>query len=298
MGNRAKQLVALVIAAAVAGTVYGLLLAAQLPGTIDPARLRLQGVMHGLTGLCYAGATRYCLKIAGDYLDSSPMKLAWRLIAAHAAFAFLRHAYECLAVVTGWMTAYPITLVTLRQIPLVISLILLAAGLIALWSSFAAIGIGLRFHVADYFLLGLILALVPLILSQQQGMVDSHSAYSFVRRLQSASPGLLAVPAAVSLVLHRISREIGGGQLAQSLRLLALFLLMRMLSLFLSLFPDWPILTVASRTTFWATPWMFLLAVFYRWQLTVSASELARRYEVDPERELGSLKLGRPPAGV
>jgi hypothetical protein len=225
------------------------------------------------------------------------MKLAWRLIAAHAVFALMRHGYESFAVVTGWMTGQPTTLATLRQIPLVISLILLSAGLIALWSSFTAIGIGLRFRLTDYLLLGLILALVPLMLSQQQGMVDSHSDYSLIRRLQSASPGLLAVPAAVSLILHRISQEIGGGQLALSLRLLAIFLLMRMLSLFLSLYPEWTVLTIASRTTFWVTPWMFLLAVFYRWNLTVSASEMARRYENDPARELTDLKIPRS-AGV
>lgn len=290
-------LIGLTIAAAAAGTVYGILLARQAPGTIDPTRLWLQGVMHGITALCYAGATWVCLKIAADYPDSSAMKLAWRLIAAHSVFAMMRHGYESLSVMTGWMTSLPTTITTLRQIPIVISLILLSAGLIALWSSFTAIGIGLRFRMADYLLLGLILALVPLILSQQQEMVDSRSAYSFIRRLQAASPGLLAVPAAVSLILHRISQEIGGGQLAFSLRLLAVFLLMRMLSLFLSLFPDWPVLTVASRTTFWVTPWMFLLAVYYRWRLTVAATELAQRYESDPERELSVLKTQRP-AGV
>jgi hypothetical protein len=290
MDHRAKQLVALTIAAAVAGTIYGVLLANQPPGTIHATRLWLQGAMHGATAACYAGATWYGVKIAADYPDSSAMKLAWRLIAAHAVFALLRHAYESLAVATGWMTGQATTLATLRQIPIVVSLILLAAGLVAMWSSFTAIGIGLRFRMGDYLLLGLILALVPLILSQQQEMVDSRSSYSFIRRLQAASPGLLAVPAAVSLILHRISREIGGGQLALSLRLLALFLLMRMLSLFLSLFPEWAILTVLSRTTFWATPWMFLLAVFYRWRLTVSASELAGRYEMDPARELSVVK--------
>jgi len=293
MRHRAKLLAGVVVAAALAGTVYGVLLAGQAPGTIDPVRLLLQGVMHGITTIGYAAATWYCLKIAADYPDSSSMKLAWRLIAAHAVFAALRHGFESMAVVMGWMTNYPITLVSLRQIPIVVSLILLAAALIALWSSFTVIGIGLRFRVADYVLLGMILALVPLILVQQQEMVDSRSAYVFIRRLQAASPGLLAVPAAVSLVLHRISQEVGGGRLALSLRLLALFLLMRMLSLFLGLFPEWPILTVASRTTFWATPWVFLLAVFYRWQMTVSASELARRYEVDPEGEIRVLKQAK-----
>jgi hypothetical protein len=273
------------------------MLASQPPGTIDTTRLWFQCILHGLTALCYAGSTWVCLKIAGDYPDSSPMKLAWRLIAAHAAFAVIRHGYESLSVVTGWMTGHATTLATLRQIPIVLSLILLSAGLIALWSSFTSIGIGLRFRFTDYLLLGLILALVPLMLSQQQGMVDSRSDYSIIRRLQAASPGLLAVPAAVSLVLHRISQEIGGGQLALSLRLLAVFLLMRMLSLFLSLFPEYPVMTIASRTTFWVTPWVFLLAVYYRWRLTVAAAELAQRYETDPEHELNVLRTQRP-AGI
>lgn len=280
------RLWSVVFIAAVAGAIHGSLLVAA-PGS-PPVRA-LQMSLHVLTAIAYGCGTHVCVKIANDYRDRSTMRLAWRLIAASAGFAVVRHSFEGLVLATGWVDTMLTTLVSLRQLPIAVSLILLTAGLVAVWSSFTSIGMGLRFRAADVLVLAVILAFVPSILSLREEMSDAQSVYPIIRHLQSASPLLLAIPALVSLVLHRISQEMGGGQLALSLRCMVAFLLMRMLALLLGLFPGVPALTVASRTVWWSTAGLFLLAVFYRWQVTLSASELADRYEADPDAELAGI---------
>lgn len=120
-------------------------------------------------------------------------------------------------------------------------------------------------------------------------MVDARSVFPLVRQLQSFSPLLLAGPALISVVLHRISQELGGGQFAVSLRCLVVFLLMRLVSLFLGLYGGVPGFTVAARIAWWSAASMFLLAVLYRWRVTVSAGQLAQRYELNAQAELADV---------
>lgn len=281
-----KRLWSALILAAIAGTAYGYVLTTTPGGALARG---LQMSLHLITAIAYAGATVYCAKIAGDYRERSTMKLAWGLIATSAGAAVIRHSFEWLIVAAGWMDNRATTLVSLRQIPIVISLLLLTVGLVAIWSSFTSIGMGLRFRAADLLVLGVIFAVVPSILSLRGEMLDAQSAYPVIRYLQSASPLLLAAPAVASLALHRISQEIGGGQLALSLRCMVAFLLVRMLSLLVGLFPAVAAMTVLSRTLWWSAAWLFCLAIYYRWQLTLCASEAASRYESDPEAELAGV---------
>ncbi|MCS6953976.1 MAG: hypothetical protein RMK57_04870 [Bryobacterales bacterium] len=276
----------LLVASAAAGTVHGLLLVSGAgTQTVRP----LQMALHLAAAAAYLVAVHLCRKIASDHGEKTRMRLAWGLITASAAIAVLRHVFEWLVLATGWIDAHLATLVSLRQIPIVLSLLLLTAGLAAMWSSFAAVGLGLRFRPSDGLLLGAILALVPAILVLRDSMHDAQSAYPLIRRLQSASPLLLAAPAAMSVVLHRIRQEMGGGRMAASLRCLAAFLVMRLVSLWLGLIPGVAAATILSRTLWWAAPWLFVVAVWHRWQVTVSAAQLAVRYETDPETELAEI---------
>jgi hypothetical protein len=273
----------LLTAAAAAGTVYGALLAWHRgSAAVRP----LQMLLHLAAAAAYLNAAYVCRKITEDHREGTRMRLAWGLITASAGMAVLRHFFEWLVLVTGWIDTRLTTLVSLRQIPIVLSLVLLTAGLVAMWSSFAAVGMGVRFRLSDGALLAGILAFVPAVLSLREGMHDARSAYAWIRSLQAASPVLLAAPALVAVVLHRIRQEMGGGEMSASMRYLAAFLVVRLVSLWLGLLPDAPAATVLSRTLWWAAPWLFLLAVWRRWQVTVFAAQLAERYEEDPEAEL------------
>ena len=242
--------------------------------------------------LAHAIAVLLCLRIAADHSTHSTMRIAWLLIAAGSVAAILRHGFEWLAFLAGWDQTMLTTLVSLRQIPIVLSLMLLIAGLVAMWSSFAAIGLGLRFRRSDAIVLVLVVAFVPSIFSLRENLNDAGSAYLLIRRLQSASPLLLAAPALVGLVLHRISQEMGGGQLAIALRCLVASLLLRLAAMLVTVSPELhgiSGLAVPATAAGWAAQWLFALGVAYRWRLTVAASALADRYETNPAEEIVGL---------
>lgn len=240
----------------------------------------------------YAVALWLCLRVLSDHTVGSTMRLAWMMMAWSSVFSVIRHTFEFGARAAGWEATRLHTIVSLRQIPIVLALVCLTAGLIAMWASFAALGMGVRFQWMDLVWAALILAFVPLIINSHENMQDAHSAWPLIRYLQSASPVLLAVPALLGVVLHRIRQEIGGGQLAVVFRLFIAFLLLRLVALSASVTAiriELPVLAAIGEASGAAAVWLFPMAALKRWQMTVAASELARRYESNPGAELEQL---------
>jgi len=257
--------------------------------------LFLQNLNQPLFIVCYAFALYYWLKIAADHPRGSTMRIAWLLLAWSSAISIVRHTFEWTGYLSGFNRTMLTTLASLRQIPTVLALVFLTAGLIAMWSSFSAIGLGVRFRRTDLLWVAVIVAFVPLTLSVRENLADARSAYPLIRHLQSASPILLAAPALVGIVLHRIRQEMGGGQLATSLRFMLAFLVVRLAVLLVGNLPirdEFPSLLIATQAASWAAPWLFPIAAVKRWNLTVSADALAERYENNPEREIAVLLRG------
>ncbi len=229
-------------------------------------------------------------RISSDHHAGSTMRLAWLLVAASCCVAIVRHAFEWVTFLMGWhRTARLITVVSLRQIPTVLAMMLLTAGLIVMWSSFAAIGLGMRFQRRELVLPLVIMALLAAVLPYRGELSDDRSAYPLMRYLQWSSPVVLALPALIGLVLQHISREMGRSQFADFLRYLVLSLLSRLASLLITFAPPLkgvPLLAIAGTAAFWAAPWLFVLALVHRWRMTESLSELADIYARDPERAL------------
>jgi hypothetical protein len=240
----------------------------------------------------YCFALWLSLRVLDDHAVGSTMRLAWTMMAWCSGFSIIRHAFEFTSIAAGWQATMLHTLVSLRQFPIVLSLVCLTAGLIAMWASFAALGMGIRFEWADLVWAALIIAFVPFIISARENMQDARSAWPLIRHLQSASPVLLAVPALLAVVLHRIRQEMGGGQMALAFRLLIAFLLLRLVALSASVTAirtDFPVLSAIGQAGGAAAIWLFPMAALKRWQMTVAASELARRYESNPGAELEQL---------
>jgi type III secretory pathway component EscS len=237
----------------------------------------------------YAIALFLCFKIKADYPADSRMHLAWRLIQASCAFAVFRYVIDWIAI--RWRDSIDPTLISLRQIPIALTLILLTGGLVVMWTSFTAIGLGTRFRRLDLLGIAATAAFVPFVFSLREGMADAHSGYAFIRHIQSLSPILLAAPALAALALHRISHEMGEGTLAHSLRLLAVSLVLRLVSLWIgsSAMGREPFYTALALAINSAASWIFVQAIFQRWCLTVQATSLAERYRRDPEREIAEL---------
>lgn len=247
---------------------------------------------HGLQVVAYALATLLSRKILADYPRRSRMRLAWTLIGAASTTALIRYSYEWLTFATGWIDRYNHSFVSLRQIPVVVSLVLLTGGLIAMLWSFQDIGLRVQFRGVDYLFAVVILTFVPAILYWRDGLADAHSQFAPIRALQSLSPILLAVPALLGIALHRISQQMGDGQMAFSLRCLVGFLALRMPALLISVLPNSglasEILLIFRAGMFAGATWLFVLAVSYRWQLTRSAQQLADQYSAGALQGPGS----------
>jgi hypothetical protein len=245
---------------------------------------------ESLAALAYALSLPLCWKIAADFDRRSLMGIAWRLMAASAAVAILRHAFEVLIWLTGWLKTDYRTIVSLRQIPIVASLVLLSAALACMWMSFHRVGLRPRWRVPDGMVILLILAFVPDVFLHRASLADANSVWPLFRHMQSASPFLLAIPAVLTIPLYRICQDMGGGLLAHSLRSLVVFLVVRVAALWISVVPQpaGPV-RLAGLVAAFITPWFFLLAVAERWQFTVSTMDLARRYEADGDFEILTL---------
>ena len=261
------------------------------PGT--PYTRFASTVYQPLYLLANAIALYYCRKIWLDNAKPSTMRTAWLLMAASCAAAIVRHAYEWITFLLGWHRNNMLsTVVSLRQIPTVLALVFLTASLVFMWSSFAAVGLGMRHRVRDAVLPIAIVALTVAVLSNRQELSDDRSLYQVIRYLQWSSPVMLALPALIGLGLQQIAKEMGGGQLAISLRFLVWSLLLRLASLLTTFTPALKgvsILAIAGTAAFWAAPWLFALAIVSRWRITESLHELSELYERNPEQEVAKL---------
>jgi len=231
----------------------------------------------------------FCRRICSDHRDRSTMHLAWFLMALSCAASIIRHAFEWTTYLLNWNDdPLRASVVSLRQIPTVLAMALMTAGLVAMWSSFAAIGFGMRFRWRDALLPAVIVGLTIADLSYRQNMWDVRSGYATMRYLQVLSPLSLALPALLGLVLQRIAEEMRGGQFADALRYLVWSLLLRLASLFTTFSPSLKgvfVVAIVGTAAFWATPWLFALAVLRRWRLTESLSEMAKLYALHPDEQ-------------
>ncbi|MBC7925132.1 MAG: hypothetical protein H7039_05695 [Bryobacteraceae bacterium] len=255
-----------------------------VPSTID--------VPSAFNALAWAIALVLCWKIYADGKRGSTMRLSWFLMTLACGFSVLRHVFQFSFHLVGWDTTYPTTWVSLRQIPIMLALVCLTAGLLAMHRAFTAVGLSGRLRSFDLAWAAGVLLFIPLIFAERENMADSHSAWPAIRALQLASPLLLAAPALAGIALHRISLEMGEGQLALSLRFLVASLIVRLVALWMSnqsAFTDAGWIHNVGQMLFWAAHWIFLLGVWYRWRLTASARTMTARYGADPKAEVEDL---------
>ncbi len=219
-----------------------------------------------------------CYRIAGEYEQRSWMRIAWLLLAAYSAVSCFRFGMEAAAMAgpPGWYCVRE-----WRQLPLTISLALLAAGLLAMLRSFATLGLGFSASRADYFLLLAVIAMAPTVLWFRDELADAQSSYLLIRYLQYLNPVIMAAPAAVSIPLYRVSRQMGGGMLATSLHIMMLSIVLRIV-LHVRIIPALGALPAVVTLHSMLSPntnWLFALAVVYRWRLTQDALQSSESFE-------------------
>ncbi len=214
------------------------------------------------------------LKIRRDYPAGSRMRSAWTLIAAAACCAI---AYY-LSLKPGWMGVGGGSLSSAGPIANGLFLLLLIAGLLAMRSAFADLGLG-RLRRLDWLLILAIVAATGL-LTGVRAMAPSPFPSPLVIQLQRFDPLVLAVCGITGICLLRISGDLQGGPFAVSLRYGGAFGLLRLAALLVRISPlsaiPW-ILFLFTGASF-ASDWLLTLLVYHRWRLTPEAIELERQY--------------------
>lgn len=229
-------------------------------------------------------AASLAFQVAADLPAGSSMRRAWWLMTASAAAAVGRYVMELLAVWWNWkVVSDPI--VSLRQVPGVLALVLLLGSLVLMWVTFARMGLGLSLRKRDLLAVFALLILLPPIMSFRESMADAGSIYVVLRYLQFSQPFLLVITGAFAVVLLRIAEETGDGQLARSLRYLAYFLILRLLLMTAAIVPEIqqivPLKVIRGGFNV-AAPCLFTLAISCRWQLTASARAALGRLSPAP----------------
>ena len=234
----------------------------------EPARY--WSVLPFASGAAFLIGLMLCMRIAREYERGSWMRTSWLLLSAYAGVSCARFSLEGVALAgpAAWLAARE-----WREVPVTVSFILLSAALLAMLRSFTTLGLGFSASRADYLLLLAILAVTPTVVLFREELADAQSSYLLVRYLQYLNPLLLAFPAALSVPLYRISRQMGGGLMATSLQLLMLSIVIRTM-LYVRVVPALaavPAVVVLHSVLSPTTSWLFALAVACRWRLTVEA---------------------------
>ena len=224
--------------------------------------------------LAYALALALCLKIAGDHKGSPAMQLAWLLFAGSAAMSIVRHLFQA-ALASLWFPGFdrqasyiPI------QLPMAIALVLLFAGLLSMWTAFSSLRLGFHARRSDLVLVTVMLLMLPPIL---MGNTERTPAFvtGWVTILPFAGAILLPACGGMAVLIRRIQLQMGGGDMARVLQFLIWYPGLRLIAMLASVNPhlrEIAPLSVIVYALYQTAPFLFTLALVYRWQITVKAS--------------------------
>jgi hypothetical protein len=265
-------------------------LALELTNRLAPdSRLGLaQLIITALGGaLAYGLALKLNLEVAAEYRNVRWLRLAWLMLAANAGLSLLRPILmQGIQPLAGDLRTRELfgLLNHLLVVPANLSLLV---GVLALWWAYHEVGLGNRVKARDYALMAGFLGVMLSILLLREGLTEARSTYPFAAQLQLLGLGIISIATALSIALHRLAQQMGGSQLAASLRWLVAYLWLRNLlvlaataTMFLG-----PEEVFARRALGYfqalcwpAVPWLLALAAACRAELTASAArELQQR---------------------
>jgi hypothetical protein len=231
--------------------------------------------------LAYVLALWFSLAIRKDHAAGSAMRWSWLLIASGCAIALIRFSFELtFTLLNPASAASPV--IGLRQIPNAAGSLAVLAGLVVMRFGFSSFRMGTELRWIHKAAIAVSIILLPLVIVLRANLPDGRSIYPPIRLLQTADALLILASAIAGVLLHRISEQIGAGEMATALRYLVLYLILRPLAFVLrfvlaDLAPPSMILLLVGFSG--ALQWLFAIAIFYRWRVTQHLSELAKRYQ-------------------
>lgn len=229
----------------------------------------------------YGVALVVCWRIADEYREAKWMRLAWLALTLNAGLSLLRPFVRPLP---AW--GHPVELYnTPPEYALLMHCILVPAnfclllGLLAIWWAYHQIGLGFRLGKRDILAVLGLLALMMAFLVFGDLLTEAQAYYRATTILQIVAQAQMFLIAAASLLLHRVSIQMGSGRQAIVLRWMTIYALWRLgmvlvVSLARHAFPNHSHFIADVAQFGWQlAPWLFTLAVAHRAELTALAAE-------------------------
>lgn len=229
----------------------------------------------------YGAALLFCWRIADEYRETKWMRFAWLALTLNAGLSLLRPFVRPLPI---W--GQPIELYNASpEYALLMHCILVPAnfclllGLLAIWWAYHEIGLGFRLGKRDILaVLGLLVLMMAFFVFGDL-LTEAQAYYRATTILQIVAQMQMFLIAAASLLLHRVSIQMGSGRLAITLRWMTIYALWRLgmvlvVSLARHVFPNHSAFIADAAQFGWQlAPWLFTLAVAHRAELTALAAE-------------------------
>lgn len=233
----------------------------------------------------YGMALLFCWRIADEYRETKWMRFAWLALTMNAWLSLLRPFVRPLPI---WRQ--PIELYnTSPEYALLMHCILVPAnfclllGLLAIWWAYHEIGLGFQLGKRDILAVLGLLALMLAFFIFGDLLTEAQAYYRATTILQVVAQVQMYLIAAASLLLHRVSVQMGSGRLAIALRWMTIYALWRLgmvllVSFARHVFPNHSAFIADAAQFGWQlAPWIFALAVAHRAELTdLAAQGLAR----------------------
>lgn len=229
----------------------------------------------------YGLALLFCWRIADEYRETKWMRLAWLALTLNAGLSLLRPFVRPLPI---W--GQPVELYnTPPEYALVMHCVLVAAnfclllGLLAIWWAYHEIGLGFRLGKQDILTVSGLFALMGAFFVFGDLLTEAQAYYRATTILQVVAQVQMFLIAAASLLLHRVSIQMGSGRQAIVLRWMTVYALGRLsmvllVSLARHFFPhNQNLIADVAQFGWQLAPWIFALAVAYRAELTDLAAE-------------------------
>jgi hypothetical protein len=248
--------------------------------------------------VAYALAFLICWNVAEEYRGTKWMHWAWMALTINAGLSLLRPFSRPTVLLGQFVDLY----ITPPQYALFLHLVLVPAnfclllGLLAIWWAHHETGLGFRLRRRDGLAISGLFVLMLLFFLFRELLTEAQAVYRLTSVLQLVSQMQMFLLAAASLLLHRVSIQMGSGKLAMVLRWLTIYALFRLgmvliVSLARFFFPhQLHLITDVAEFGWQAAPWLFAAAVAYRAELTaLAAARLQRVRENAPALVSGSL---------
>ncbi len=235
-----------------------------------------------LGSLCaYGLALLFCWRIADEYRETKWMRLAWLALTMNAGLSLLRPFVRPLPIWGQAVELYN----TSPEYALLMHCILVSAnfclllGLLAIWWAYHEIGLGFRLGKRDILAVLSLLALMVAFFVFGDLLTEARAYYRATTILQVVAQVQMFLIAAASLLLHRVSIQMGSGRQAIVLRWMTIYALWRLgmvlvVSLAHYVFPHHSHFIADVAQFGWQlAPWLLTLAVAHRAELTALAAE-------------------------